>query len=113
MVDEIPGKETVAIDRQRIELLLDGVRDYAIFLLDAQGRILSSNDGATLLFGYPAGEVIGEKLSRFATPEDNQVGRAEQQLRQAAASGQVATEEWQIRRDGTRFWGCADDERAA
>lgn len=107
MVDEIPGKETVAIDRQRIELLLDGVRDYAIFLLDAEGRVLSWNDGATLLFGYNAAEVIGQRLSRFATPDDEQAGRPDQELRQTAATGQISCEEWQVRRDGTRFWGYA------
>ncbi len=107
MVDEIPGKETVAIDRQRIELLLDGVRDYAIFLLDAEGRVLSWNDGATLLFGDNAAEVIGQRMSRFSTPDGEQAGRPDEALRQTAATGQVSCEEWQVRRDGTRFWGCA------
>ncbi|MHB1560246.1 MAG: hybrid sensor histidine kinase/response regulator [Isosphaeraceae bacterium] len=107
MVDGIAGKETAAIDRQRIELLLDGVRDYAIFLLDAEGRVLSWNDGATLLFGYNAAEVIGQRLSRFSTPEDDQSGQSEEELRQTATKGQVSSEAWQVRRDGTRFWACA------
>ncbi len=107
MVDQIPGKETADVDRQRIELLLDGVKDYAILLLDTNGRVLSWNDGANLLFGYHAAEVIGQPFSRFSSPEDIQSGKPETEVRHATSSGQVSCEEWQVRRDGTRFWGCA------
>jgi PAS domain S-box-containing protein len=86
MVDEIPGKETAAVDRQRIELLLDGVKDYAVLLLDTHGRVLSWNDGANRLFGYHAAEVIGQPFSRFSTPEDIQAGKPETEVRQASAS---------------------------
>jgi PAS domain S-box-containing protein len=105
MVHEIPGKDA-AIDRQRIEFLLDGVRDYAILMLDPQGHVLSWNDAATLLFGYHAAEVIGQPFARFFIPEDREAGRPEAELHQAAAVGQVSCEQWQVRRDGTRFWGC-------
>ena len=107
MVDDILGKEAAAVDRQRMEILLDGVKDYAILLLDTHGCVLSWNDGATLLFGYHAAEVIGQSFLRFFIPEDVAAGRAEAEVRQAASSGQVTCEEWQVRRDGTRFWGCA------
>jgi PAS domain S-box-containing protein len=107
MVHEIPGKDATAVDRQRIELLLDGVKDYAILLLDTEGRVLSWNDGATLLFGYHAAEVIGQPFSRFYVPEDRDAGRPEAEVGQAASSGQVGCDQWQVRRDGTRFWGCA------
>lgn len=107
MVDDILGKEETAVDRRRMELLLDGVRDYAILLLDTEGCVLSWNDGATLLYGFHAGEVIGQPFSRFFIAEDVETGRAEAEVRQAAASGQFTCEEWQVRRDGTRFWGCA------
>jgi PAS domain S-box-containing protein len=106
MIHEIPGKEATPVDRQRFELLLDGVKDYAILLLDSEGRVLSWNDGATLLFGYQAAEVIGQPFARFFIPEEREAGRPEAEIRQAAASGQVTCEEWQVRRDGTRFWGC-------
>ena len=106
MVDEIPGTEEIADDRRRMERLLDGVRDYAILLLDAEGRVLSWNDGATLLFGYHAAEVIGQSFARFFSPEDVESGKGEGEIRQAAAVGQFTCEEWQVRRDGTRFWGC-------
>ncbi len=107
MVHEMPGKESTAIDRQRIELLLDGVRDYAILLLDTEGRVLSWNDGATCLFGYQAPEVIGQPFSRFFVPEDVGFGQPEAEVHQATASGQLTLEGWQVRRDGTRFWGCS------
>jgi PAS domain S-box-containing protein len=106
MVHEIPGKEATSVDQQRFELLLDDVKDYAILLLDSEGRVLSWNDGATLLFGYHAAEVIGQSFSRFFISEDREAGRPEAEIRQAAATGQVTCEEWQVRRDGTRFWGC-------
>jgi PAS domain S-box-containing protein len=117
MVHEIPGKEANA-DQQRFEHLLDGVRDYAILLLDTEGRVLSWNDGATLLFGYQAAEVIGQPFSRFFIPEEIARDRPEAEVRQATASGQVTRDGWQVRRDGTRFWGSSvittlRDERGA
>src|SRR5262249_55764291 len=84
-----------------------GVRDYAILLLDPQGRVLSWNDGATLLFGYRAAEVVGQSFAKFFVPEELEIVKAEAEIRQAGASGQMTCEEWQVRRDGTRFWGCA------
>jgi PAS domain S-box-containing protein len=107
MVDNILGKEETAVDRRHMEILLDGVRDYAILLLDTRGCVLSWNDGATLLFGYHAAEVIGQSFLKFFIPEDVDTGRAQAEVRQAASSGQVTCDQWQVRRDGTRFWGCA------
>ncbi len=107
MVHEIPGKDATAVDPQRIEHLLDSVRDYTILLLDTEGRVLSWNDGATVLFGYEASEIINQPFSRFFVPEDVLVGKPEAELQQATSHGQVARESWQVRRDGTRFWGCS------
>ena len=83
---------------------LDGVKDYAIFLLDPAGRVLSWNTGAERLFGYAAGEVVGRHFDRFFAPDDARAGRPAEELRQAEAHGQVASENWQVRKDGTRFW---------
>jgi PAS domain S-box-containing protein len=107
MVHEIPGKEATAVGGERIEHLLDGVKDYAILLLDTDGRVLSWNDGATSLFGYHASEVISQPFARFFVPEDIGAGKPEAEVRQSTASGQVTREGWQVRRDGTRFWGCS------
>jgi len=107
MVDDILGTGETSVDRRRMELLLDGVRDYAILLLDTNGCVLSWNDGATLLFGYHAAEVIGQSFSRFFTPEEVEAGKPGDEIRQVTSSGQMTCEEWQVRRDGSRFWGCA------
>jgi PAS domain S-box-containing protein len=107
MVGDITGIEAPAADRQRTELFLDGAKDYAIILLDTHGRVSSWNDGAASLFGYQPADVMGESFSRFATPEDQRAGKPAAELRQAEVRGQMIGEEWQVRRDGTRFWGCA------
>src|SRR6476620_1848975 len=78
-------------------LFLDGVKDYAIFMLDPGGRVLSWNNGADRLFGYRADEVIGEPFARFFVPGDVRTGRPEAELREADARGQVAAENWHVR----------------
>ena len=107
MIEEITPTDPRPVEPQRIELFLEGVKDYAIFLLDSQGAILSWNDGAAFMFGYNPAEVIGQSFTRFSTPDDMQTGRPALELRQAEALGQLTHEHWQIRRDGSRFWGCA------
>lgn len=87
-----------------VRLFLDGVQEYAIFMLDPAGRVLSWNHGAERLLGYPAEEAIGQPLARFFVPEDVRTGRPERELRDAEAQGQVAAENWHVRKDGTRFW---------
>ncbi len=107
MIDAISTIEPRAVERPDIELLLDGVKNYAIFLLDARGVVLSWNDGAASLFGYQPPEVIGQDFGRFSIPEDLRVGRPAEELQQAERSGQITCEHWQARKDGSRFWGCA------
>ena len=91
-------------DRDAIESILAGVRDYAIFLLDHQGRVLTWNSGAQAIKGYMADEVVGRHISLFYTPEDAAARRPERMLRAAAAEGRVEDEGWRVRKDGTRFW---------
>ncbi len=107
MVDDILETEETGVDRRRMEILMDGVRDYAILLLDVEGRVLSWNDGATFLYGYPAAEVIGQSFARFFISEEMEAGRPEAEIALVTATGQWAGEGWQVRRDGTRFWGCS------
>jgi PAS domain S-box-containing protein len=92
------------VDVTAIESLLGGVRDYAIFLLDAHGRIVSWNAGARAIKGYTREEAIGRHLSIFYTPEDAAARRPERLLRIAAEDGRVEDEGWRVRKDGTRFW---------
>jgi PAS domain S-box-containing protein len=84
--------------------LLEAVRDEAIFALDAQGRVSRWSPGARAVTGYAEAEVLGAHCSRFYSPEDVQLGLPERDLRRAQQSGQVDTEGWRVRKDGTRFW---------
>jgi PAS domain S-box-containing protein len=88
----------------RLELLVDGVTDYAIYLLDRDGVICTWNAGAERIKGYRAAEAIGQNFSQFFTPEDQAAGLPHEILVRAARSGRAEQEGWRIRRDGGRFW---------
>ncbi len=89
---------------RRLQLLVDAVKDYAIYLLDAQGVVRSWNAGAERFKGYTAGEIIGQHFSRFYTEEDRENGLPERALRTAAEESKFEAEGWRVRKDGTRFW---------
>ena len=89
---------------QQLRVLLDGVSDHAIFMLDATGVVTSWNAGAARIKGYPAREVIGRHFSLFYTAEDRDAGTPGRALRAAAAHGKHEFEGWRVRRDGSRFW---------
>ncbi len=91
-------------DERRFQLLLDAVKDYAIYLLDADGFVASWNTGAQRFKGYHADEIIGEHFSRFYTAEDRATGFPSRALRIAAEQGKFTAEGWRVRKDGTRFW---------
>jgi PAS domain S-box-containing protein len=84
--------------------LVDGVRDYAIFLLDADGNVASWSQGAEQIKGYQADEIIGKHFSVFYTPESIEKGWPEYELRTASKEGRFEDEGWRVRRDGSRFW---------
>jgi PAS domain S-box-containing protein len=86
------------------ELLIQGVVDYAIYVLDLDGRVVTWNPGAERIKGYTAEEIIGDHFGRFYTEEDRAAGVPEQALRIAATTGRFTAEAWRIRKDGTRFW---------
>jgi PAS domain S-box-containing protein len=89
---------------ERLQLLLDAVTDYAIYLLDLDGNVSSWNTGAQRFKGYTATEIIGQHFSRFYTEPDRDAGLPERALRIAAAEGTFEAEGWRVRKDGTRFW---------
>ncbi|HEY9675752.1 MAG TPA: PAS domain S-box protein, partial [Waterburya sp.] len=89
---------------ERFRLLVERVKDYAIFMLDPSGRIVSWNSGAERIKGYRADEIIGQSFSRFYPDEEIRRGRPQRLLEIAAAEGQVEDEGWRIRKDGSRFW---------
>jgi PAS domain S-box-containing protein len=86
------------------ELLVDSVTDYAIYMLDRNGRVVSWNSGARRIKGYEAGEIIGKHFECFYSPEDRAAGKPAAGLRKAALEGRAETEGWRIRKDGSRFF---------
>ncbi len=89
---------------QRFRLLVQGVHDYAIYMLDPEGRITNWNSGAAAIKGYSEQEIIGAHFSRFYTDEDRKRGEPEKALAIAIRDGRYEREAWRVRKDGTRFW---------
>jgi PAS domain S-box-containing protein len=86
------------------ELLVDSVTDYALYMLDPTGRVVSWNSGAMRIKGYEAAEIIGKNFECFYSEKDRAAGIPAAGLRTAAREGRLETEGWRIRKDGTRFW---------
>jgi len=91
-------------DSSQFQLLVDSITDYAIWMLDAQGRVASWNTGAQRINGYGTAEITGRNFSDFFTPEDRAAGVPEQILGDATVAGRSETEGWRLRKDGSRFW---------
>ena len=89
---------------ERFRLLVESVKDYAIFLLDTKGRVMSWNEGARRIKGYEQHEILGTHFSAFYPAEDIEAGKPERELRMARESGRVEDEGWRVRKDGTRFF---------
>ncbi len=89
---------------QLLSLLIQGVTDYAIFMLDRNGRVSTWNSGAERIKGYTAAEIIGAPYARFYEPEDVAAGEPERALATAARDGRYEAEGWRVRKDGGRFW---------
>ena len=90
---------------QRIRVLLEGVRDHAIFSLDPAGKISSWNAGAQRMFGYAAEEIVGRPVDLLCPAEAVARGLPDQERVEAARTGRFEDEGWRVRRDGSRFWG--------
>jgi formate hydrogenlyase transcriptional activator len=89
---------------EQLRSLVESVKDYAIFLLDREGRIETWNAGAERIKGYTADEIIGRHFSIFYPGEDIERGKPADELRVAVAAGRFEEEGWRIRKDGSRFW---------
>ena len=90
--------------REEFRSLVDAVKEYAIFRLDPDGRVISWNRGARQIKGYDREEILGEHFSRFYTEEERAEGVPERNLRNAIETGSTEDEGWRLRKDGTRFW---------
>src|SRR3954466_12258227 len=88
----------------QFRLLVESVVDYAIYLLDTSGRVMSWNTGAERIKGYSAAEILGRHFSLFYPPEDRAAGRPEAMLAHAAKEGRINAQGWRLRCDGSRFW---------
>jgi PAS domain S-box-containing protein len=97
------SRQEMRESEERFRLLVENVSDYAIFMLDPEGRIVSWNEGAERIQGYKAAEVNGKHFSVFYAAEDVERGLPEEELRVAAAESRVQEEGWRVRRDGTPF----------
>ena len=96
-----PSPEDLA---RRFDLLSADVKEYALVLVDADGRLVCWNLGAERLYGYRPDEVVGHHFSRFFTPEDVVGGQPEYELKTAREDGHMNSVRWQVRKDGSRFW---------
>src|SRR5215218_1088245 len=93
-----------AASAHQFRLLVDAVKDYAIFLLDPEGRVVSWNAGAERIKGYTAEEILGQHFSRFYEPDDVAAGVPAEMLARAAQEGRVQGRGWRVRKDGGRFY---------
>ena len=91
-------------EEMRYRLLVEAVTDYAIFMLDAEGRVVSWNPGAQRLKGYTPAQILGQSFSSFYTEADRLAGLPARALVTAATQGRFEAEGWRVRKDGSRFW---------
>ena len=89
---------------RRFRLLVEGVNDYAIYMLDPTGHVVNWNPGAERIKGYASAEILGRHFSAFYTPEDQAEDVPKKALTTAFETGKFETENWRVRKDGTRFW---------
>ncbi|MDF3059254.1 MAG: hypothetical protein K0R17_3469 [Rariglobus sp.] len=89
---------------ERFRLLVEGVEDYAIFMLNPLGRVMIWNTGAERIYGHSVHEIVGRKFNRFYPPEDRRQGKPELALAAAVTVGRFQHEGWQVRKDGSRYW---------
>ncbi len=101
------SKEALWDSEERFRCLVENVKDYAIYMLDPEGRVSSWNQGAESINGYREDEILGKSVSCLYLPEDVESGKPEKELKEAAAVGRFQDESYRIRRDGSCFWANA------
>jgi len=97
-------EQSLRESEERFRLIVNGVKDYAIFSLDTEGNVATWNTGAQAIKGYSASEILGRHFSTFYTPEDIARNWPRHELRVARTEGRFEDEGWRVRKDGSRFW---------
>jgi anti-anti-sigma factor len=103
-METVPERSWKAEYQQQLQLLVECIQDYAIFLLDTEGRVMTWTKSAERIKGYNFEEIRGRHFSVFYPPEDIERGKPDYQLKVAAQEGRCEDEGWRIRKDGSRFW---------
>jgi PAS domain S-box-containing protein len=96
--------EALKVSEQQFRILVKGVTDYALYMLDPEGKVASWNSGAQRIKGYDEAEIVGQHFSKFYAEEERLAGEPEHNLAVARETGSVEREGWRIRKDGSRFW---------
>jgi PAS domain S-box-containing protein len=104
MIERRRAEEALRKSEERFRLSIEGIKDYALIMLDPDGRVIGWNTGAERIKGYHPQEILGQHFSRFYEPGDVQLGKPELGLKVAAATSRFEEEGWRIRKDGSRFW---------
>ncbi len=111
IANEVPqqqqqGQQAIQLreEADSFRLLVEGVKDFAIIMLDPRGHVVTWNNGAERITLYTREEIIGGHFAQFFTPEDVAAGRPEQELGRAIAEGRTEAEGWRVRKNGSRFW---------
>ena len=104
VTEQRAAQEALRLNDQQLRSIVESVRDYAIYLLDPDGCVMTWNAGAERIKQYTADEILGLHFSRFFTQQDVDRGRPAEVLRLAALRGRIEEEGWRVRKDGSRFW---------
>jgi PAS domain S-box-containing protein len=104
LIERQKAQEALRLSEEQFRLLVQGVTDYAIFMLNPEGVVANWNAGAQRIKGYAPNEIIGQHFSRFYTEEDRRNGLPQKALDTAVREGRFESEGWRLRKDGTRFW---------
>src|SRR5579872_50594 len=89
---------------EQYHALVDGIKEYAIFMIDPEGRVLTWNRGAERIKGYKEKEILHKSIECFYTPEERNGGKVALLLQTAAREGRAIDHGWRVRKDGSRFW---------
>ena len=104
MTEKRAAQQALLEAERRFRILVQGVTDYAIFMLDPEGKVANWNVGAQRIKGYTPDEIVGQHFSAFYTPEEREEGVPDRALETARTTGRYEAEGWRVRKDGTRFW---------